>query len=100
MQKPLTTVDPYGWNAEMLAARLLRRHHVAILWQEVQDTWRLDYKEAFKKWSGLPDSGLKQKRIIGANTSVFSRFIPKKCLAGEMTEMFTFLFVEADSEGR
>ncbi|CAK9031529.1 unnamed protein product [Durusdinium trenchii] len=55
MQKPLTTVDPYGWNAEMLAARLLRRHHVAILWQEVQDTWRLDYKEAFKKWSGLPE---------------------------------------------
>ncbi|CAK9031527.1 unnamed protein product [Durusdinium trenchii] len=55
MQMPLTTVDPYGWNAEMLAARKLRRNHVEVLRHEVVGTWYRDYKEACKKWLSTSD---------------------------------------------
>lgn len=37
MRRSLTTVDPYGWNAEMLAARELQRLHVEVLRKEVED---------------------------------------------------------------
>ena len=47
MQAPLTTVDPYGWNAEMLAAGQLNAAHTGYLQRTVEKKWRREYREAF-----------------------------------------------------
>lgn len=66
---PLTTVDPYGWNAEMLAARKLRRNHVEVLRHEVVGTWYRDYKEACKKWLSTSDSRPSNMVCLGSISS-------------------------------
>ena len=50
MQVPLTTVDPYGWNAEMLAARNRRSRHAQKLQDAVEWTWYHDYNEVFQSF--------------------------------------------------
>ena len=47
MQAPLTTVNPDGWNAEMLAAGQLNAAHVGYVQRAVARKWRDEYREAF-----------------------------------------------------
>ena len=47
MRAPLTTVNPNGWNAEMLAARQLNVAHTGYLQRTVAQQWRDQYREVF-----------------------------------------------------
>eukprot|EP00435_Cladocopium_sp_Y103_P030171 s1163_g7.t1 len=47
LQAPLTTVDPDGWNAEMLAARALNKEHVKFLQEATVEMWHDWGSDAF-----------------------------------------------------
>eukprot|EP00438_Fugacium_kawagutii_P021899 Skav207146 [mRNA] locus=scaffold573:37769:46996:+ [translate_table: standard] len=47
LHEPLTTVDNYGWNAEMFAARSLMAEHVKLLKEAIMEQWHNQGREAF-----------------------------------------------------
>ena len=47
LQAPITTVDPDGWNAEMLAARALNKEHVKFLQEATVEMWHDWGSDAF-----------------------------------------------------
>ena len=47
LQAPITTVDPHGWNAEMLAARALKVEHAKLLQQTTVQMWQQRARDAF-----------------------------------------------------
>ncbi|CAE7367595.1 ALG11 [Symbiodinium natans] len=47
LQAPLTTVDQDGWNAEMHAARALKKEHVNLLKKTTLETWQQEARHGF-----------------------------------------------------
>ena len=47
MEAPLTTVNEYGWNAEMLAAAKLNYEHAGYLRRTVEHQWYQKYEHEF-----------------------------------------------------
>ena len=58
MEEPLTTVNEYGWNAEMLAAAKLNTEHAGYLRRTVEHHWYQEYEHQFAyfKSAFLPQS--------------------------------------------